>query len=82
MIEESLNNAIKRIQKKKKMQEASGLAARMSAAYTKNKDIIKARKGIKKPKKVTNNALFVGSTSDLQKMLKKGILNNNDSEKS
>ena len=51
MIEESLNNAIKRIQKKKKMQEASGLAARMSAAYTKNKDIIKARKGIKKPKK-------------------------------
>ena len=34
------------------------------------------------PKKVTNNALFVGSTSDLQKMLKKGILNNNDSEKS
>ena len=51
MIEESLNKAIKRIQKKKKMQEASGLAARMSAAYTKNKDIIKARKGIKKPKK-------------------------------
>ena len=29
---------------------------------------------------VTNNSLFVGSTADLQKMLKKGFLNNNDSE--
>ena len=29
---------------------------------------------------VTNNALFVGSTSELSKLLKKGILNNNDSE--
>ena len=29
---------------------------------------------------VTNNALFVGSTSDLSKLLKQGILNNNDSE--
>jgi len=27
---------------------------------------------------VTNNAVFVGSTSDLSKMLKKGFLNNND----
>ncbi len=26
------------------------------------------------PKNVTNNTMFVGSTSDLQKMLKKGIL--------
>ena len=26
---------------------------------------------------VTNNALFVGSTSELSKMLKDGILNNN-----
>ena len=25
---------------------------------------------------VTNNAVFVGSTSDLQKMLKQGFLNN------
>ena len=29
---------------------------------------------------VTNNSLFVGSTAELQKMLKKGFLNNNDSE--
>ena len=29
---------------------------------------------------VTNNALFVGSTSELSKMLKDGILNNNSSE--
>ena len=29
---------------------------------------------------VTNNALFVGSTSELSKMLKDGILNNNKSE--
>ena len=31
---------------------------------------------------VTNNALFVGSTSELSKMLKDGMLNNNSSEKS
>ena len=30
---------------------------------------------------VTNNALFVGSTSELSKMLKQGILNNNDQDK-
>ena len=30
--------------------------------------------------KVTNNALFVGSTAELQKMLKDGMLNNNSSE--
>ena len=29
---------------------------------------------------VTNNALFVGSTSDLSKLLKQGILNNNESK--
>ena len=29
---------------------------------------------------VTNNALFVGSTSELSKMLKDGLLNNNSSE--
>ena len=29
---------------------------------------------------VTNNALFVGSTSELSKMLKDGILNNNSSD--
>jgi hypothetical protein len=30
---------------------------------------------------VTNNAVFVGSTSELQKMLKQGFLNNNTTEK-
>jgi phage-related protein len=34
----------------------------------------------KKQNTVTNNALFVGSTSELSKMLKDGILNNNNSE--
>ena len=29
---------------------------------------------------VTNNALFVGSTSELSKILKQGILNNNDQD--
>ena len=29
-----------------------------------------------KPTQVTNNAVFVGSTSDLSKMLKDGLLNN------
>ena len=29
---------------------------------------------------VTNNALFVGSTTELSKILKKGILNNNDQD--
>jgi hypothetical protein len=32
----------------------------------------------KGPTNVTNNAMFVGSTADLQKMLKQGFLNNND----
>ena len=30
------------------------------------------------PNTVTNNALFVGSTSELSKMLKQGILNNKE----
>ena len=34
----------------------------------------------KKQGTVTNNALFVGSTSELSKMLKDGMLNNNSSE--
>ncbi len=33
---------------------------------------------VKSPNTVTNNAVFVGSTSELQKMLKEGILNNKD----
>ena len=32
----------------------------------------------KGPSNVTNNALFVGSTSELSKMIKEGILNNKD----
>lgn len=32
----------------------------------------------KGPTNVTNNALFVGSTSELQKLIKEGILNNKD----
>ena len=32
----------------------------------------------KGPNNVTNNALFVGSTSELSKLLKQGFLNNND----
>ena len=34
----------------------------------------------KKQNTVTNNALFIGSTSELSKMLKDGLLNNNSSE--
>ena len=34
----------------------------------------------KSPSSDTNNALFVGSTSELTKMLKKGFLNNNESK--
>ena len=34
----------------------------------------------KTPNTVTNNALFVGSTSELSKMLKQGILNNNNTK--
>ena len=34
----------------------------------------------KSPNNVTNNALFVGSTSELSKLLKQGFLNNNDSD--
>ena len=36
---------------------------------------------IKTTNNVTNNAVFVGSTSDLQKMLKQGFLNNNTDKK-
>ena len=35
----------------------------------------------KGPNTVTNNAVFVGSTSELQKLLKQGFLNNNNPEK-
>ena len=35
---------------------------------------------IKTTNNVTNNAVFVGSTTELQKLLKQGILNNKDEE--
>jgi len=35
---------------------------------------------VKTPSNVTNNALFVGSTSELSKMLKDGVLNNNNAK--
>ena len=35
---------------------------------------------MKAPSNVTNNALFVGSTSELSKMLKDGVLNNNNAK--
>lgn len=35
---------------------------------------------VKTTNNVTNNALFVGSTSDLQKLLKQGFLNNSNSD--
>tara|TARA_B100000902_G_scaffold320296_1_gene312822 strand:+ start:802 stop:1239 length:438 start_codon:yes stop_codon:yes gene_type:complete len=34
----------------------------------------------KGPNSITNNAVFVGSTSELQKLLKQGFLNSNNSE--
>ena len=37
--------------------------------------------GAKGPNSVTNNAVFVGSTSELQKLLKQGFLNSNNPEK-
>ena len=37
--------------------------------------------GNKGPNTVTNNAVFVGSTSELQKLLKQGFLNNNSPQK-
>ena len=37
--------------------------------------------GKKTTNNVTNNAVFVGSTSELQKMLKQGFLNNNPDSK-
>jgi len=36
--------------------------------------------GNKGPSTVTNNAVFVGSTTELQKLLKQGFLNNNKTE--
>ena len=42
------------------------------------KKIKDVNEDVPKTNNVTNNALFVGSTSELSKMLKKGFLNNKD----
>ena len=55
---------------------------------TANKDLLDLQKKMKDideestktQNNVTNNALFVGSTSELSKLLKQGILNNNESK--
>ena len=44
------------------------------------KDVEENVGGNKGPNTVTNNAVFVGSTSELQKLLKQGFLNNNKTE--
>ena len=46
------------------------------------KDVEEDAGNNKGPNTVTNNAVFVGSTSELQKLLKQGFLNNNNPEKS
>ena len=44
------------------------------------KDVEENVGGNKGPNTVTNNAVFVGSTTELQKLLKQGFLNNNKTE--
>jgi len=44
------------------------------------KDVEEDAGNNKGPNTVTNNAVFVGSTSELQKLLKQGFLNNNKTE--
>ncbi len=51
---------------------------KLADLHKKIKDI--EEDNIKTQGNVTNNALFVGSTAELQKMLKDGMLNNNRSE--
>ena len=51
---------------------------KLADLHKKIKDI--EEDNIKTQGNVTNNALFVGSTAELQKMLKDGMLNNNSSE--
>ena len=45
------------------------------------KDVEESDGNNKGPNTVTNNAVFVGSTTELQKLLKQGFLNNNNSNK-
>ena len=51
---------------------------KLADLHKKVKDI--EEDNVKTQGNVTNNALFVGSTAELQKMLKDGMLNNNSSE--
>ena len=64
---------------------AGQLIKSVGAVTDKLLDLQKKMKDIEKPQKsgpnTVNNALFVGSTSELQKILKKGILNNDAEEK-
>ena len=67
------------------MEVAGQLIKSVADTTDKLADLHKKVKDIEEdnPKKqgtVTNNALFVGSTSELSKMLKDGLLNNNSSE--
>ena len=64
---------------------AGQLIKNVADATDKLMDLQKKMKDIDEDKQktqnnVTNNALFVGSTSELSKLLKQGILNNNDSK--
>ena len=66
---------------------AGQLIKNVADATDKLMDLQKKVKEVDEDKKqttnnVTNNALFVGSTSELSKMLKKGILNNKENSSS
>ena len=49
------------------MQQVADMTDKLADLHKKMKDLDEEKKG---PSKVTNNAMFVGSTSELQKMLK------------
>ena len=50
------------------MKHVADMTEKLQALHKNMKDLDEEKKG---PSKVTNNAMFVGSTSELQKMLKK-----------
>ena len=55
------------------MKHVADMTEKLQALHKNMKDLDEEKKG---PSKVTNNAMFVGSTSELQKMLAKKV--NND----
>ena len=57
------------------MKQVADMTDKLADLHKKMKDLDEDKKG---PSKVTNNAMFVGSTSELQKMLKQEILNNKE----